>query len=523
MAFRQNNTPSIDISGLSREDAITEIAAEISRLEAQICSLRSLHNSFAPISKLPDQVLSKIFVLYECARADSGEGTESSGTRINRRVLEVRLILSWVSRHWREVALKQPLWRTIVMEARSNLRRDLLLPDLGLIPTIILAPSRIEVFNLSFESNTSPRQILVALKHLCELEPASLPPTLDVTWASHSDENISLCFFPYLQSLILHSCTLYWGSIYPVAPDLTRLELYDFAQKIALFDFLPLLASLPRLTTCVTRNALGSLVELAPHPQGRFSAYQLAAFNITEPMVQIGALLGSLNAPNASITITRSTNEEFSVTTRAFVESMCRALKASQNHIWNDIDSIIDKDCSLSICNSESRLRSTDTIRIPEEPNFVFALSLCLERCDLRNLRSIVTSSPLRLVWDHLSSLKKLERIRIESKPSLVAFIEFLHSRINDPTVAYTSLFPALQELVLQDSYNEPEWLDKLYEILASRSIRRMLKKLVFLEAKPNMFYIGRLEKVVDEIKFGTADLYQWPWLEPDTRFALGP
>ncbi|TFK63514.1 hypothetical protein BDN72DRAFT_847562, partial [Pluteus cervinus] len=115
------NTAPFDISGLSKEDAIGKIASEISRLEAQIYSLRSLHNTLSPMSKLPPDVLSKVFM--DCAGFD--ERGRLSGTPIcDLRVPDVRPIVSWVSRHWRDVALEcKPLWHVITNWNRcSNLR-----------------------------------------------------------------------------------------------------------------------------------------------------------------------------------------------------------------------------------------------------------------------------------------------------------------------------------------------------------------------------------------------------------------
>ncbi|TFK68640.1 hypothetical protein BDN72DRAFT_736969, partial [Pluteus cervinus] len=77
-------------------DALNKIDAEITRLEGQIRSLRQLRNNFIPISRFPPEILSKVFL--HCHNQDQKSPTS-------------RLTLSWVSRHWRNVALEYPaLW-----------------------------------------------------------------------------------------------------------------------------------------------------------------------------------------------------------------------------------------------------------------------------------------------------------------------------------------------------------------------------------------------------------------------------
>ncbi|TFK60886.1 hypothetical protein BDN72DRAFT_751234, partial [Pluteus cervinus] len=70
-----------------------------------LCSLRTLRNSLAPVSQIPTELLSKIFVHSQ----DCGDISI-----VGEIDLTTRLPISWVCRHWREIALATPaLWTVI--------------------------------------------------------------------------------------------------------------------------------------------------------------------------------------------------------------------------------------------------------------------------------------------------------------------------------------------------------------------------------------------------------------------------
>ncbi|TFK65705.1 hypothetical protein BDN72DRAFT_751085, partial [Pluteus cervinus] len=89
-----------------------KVEAEISRQENQIRLLRGLRNTLLPISSIPNEILSKIFL--ECHEVDL-ESNSNFDIPGDDRSLDspgkTRLILSWVSSHWRAVALSySELW-----------------------------------------------------------------------------------------------------------------------------------------------------------------------------------------------------------------------------------------------------------------------------------------------------------------------------------------------------------------------------------------------------------------------------
>ncbi|TFK65704.1 hypothetical protein BDN72DRAFT_188058 [Pluteus cervinus] len=97
---------SFDISGLTRSESFARIDAEIIRLHDQIHSLKGLRNTVAPISSIPNELLSKIFLHSHDADADLDFNQGHS-----------RLTIAWVSHHWRSVALGcSKLWAVVTYQ-----------------------------------------------------------------------------------------------------------------------------------------------------------------------------------------------------------------------------------------------------------------------------------------------------------------------------------------------------------------------------------------------------------------------
>ncbi|TFK59594.1 hypothetical protein BDN72DRAFT_965997, partial [Pluteus cervinus] len=114
---------SLSVSGLTPIEAFAKVDTEISRLELQLLHLRHLRNTIPPIATLPDEILSEIFV--HCHNADTDAAMQPlpkapTLSSSHRDPLDSmpwchgRLVLSWVSRHWRSVALSfSRLWAFI--------------------------------------------------------------------------------------------------------------------------------------------------------------------------------------------------------------------------------------------------------------------------------------------------------------------------------------------------------------------------------------------------------------------------
>lgn len=98
------------VTAFSRPDAIksaqTDIDREIRRLNSQICSLKSRRNSLCPVSRLPSEVLSEVFLVF----------AEQLQAQERFKVDFKWITVAHVCRLWRDIALQHGrLWGKIDM------------------------------------------------------------------------------------------------------------------------------------------------------------------------------------------------------------------------------------------------------------------------------------------------------------------------------------------------------------------------------------------------------------------------
>jgi hypothetical protein len=91
----------------SREDLQQAIDAEIKSLEESIRSLKYRRNALAPISSLPTEVISTIFSILRVPVAPSPLTPPTLSEKPDNLPW---FRISHVCRHWREIALNQPLF-----------------------------------------------------------------------------------------------------------------------------------------------------------------------------------------------------------------------------------------------------------------------------------------------------------------------------------------------------------------------------------------------------------------------------
>lgn len=192
----------IDPIGDINSDARANIDQEIQRLTEQIRSLRSARNELAPISRLPVEILRTIFLLFGNPWWDCDP------------VEDPRLISSWVSRKWRNLALGIPhLWSTIDF---TNLER---------IDTCLIRARNVPlVVNLNFDQHPVHFDFLPPIL-------AVLPQICSLTVSADHETERSMPFemwnnrAPQLTSLIIRGISLPIDVFQNIPPPLKFLEL----------------------------------------------------------------------------------------------------------------------------------------------------------------------------------------------------------------------------------------------------------------------------------------------------------
>lgn len=262
------STPSFNIGGLSLKDAYQRLDEEIAQLQDHLMSLRTLRNSLAPISNLSVELISEIFLHIHSQRDRPAKRTD----------LRSRFRVSWVCRHWRDIALTTPsLWTTIskvnkTAVLRSDCVRELLIRSRGMGLTVNLCEpshdaleiflahmSRVEHFRLKYNrlqcgiQLIRPAPVLVSLELINIVLPSSLIFE-DYPYLRHlSMDNVPFTKFHFpchlIQSLttlrIIESGPVQVGELVNILPSLPHLLHLELVRSLSLENIRPPLQHLP--------------------------------------------------------------------------------------------------------------------------------------------------------------------------------------------------------------------------------------------------------------------------------------
>ncbi|TFK68638.1 hypothetical protein BDN72DRAFT_897971 [Pluteus cervinus] len=269
MPSLQQLDPPVDVSTslptdthLTEDDTLDKIDAEMARLERQIHIVGQLHNSKVPIARFPAEILSKVFLLCH-------EQKEPQDSPFKIKARNSRLIISWVSRRWRRVALGYPMLWSYICVFRPEPDR---LPSLVEYVRQCLVRSRNASLTIIYEAPLSEAITMFSTQihriHTIQIHWASwLKPPLIDAWnhpapllaelefgsVSLSDDLFDgTC--PQLQSLSLKSCVHTWDSRITSLSTLTTLKIYDPKEELPPKEIIQKLQALPALRTCYLRH-----------------------------------------------------------------------------------------------------------------------------------------------------------------------------------------------------------------------------------------------------------------------------
>ncbi|TFK71513.1 hypothetical protein BDN72DRAFT_837563 [Pluteus cervinus] len=279
------------------DETRAKIDAEILQLRLRILVLSSQRNTLAPIARLPPEVLAKIFVEFH------------NDSKISQRMGTPDL-LTWVCRHWREVAINYPaLWSQIGFHHPPSVE-------------LYLARSNKLALTISISDlpDNAPPSILVMLQQLPRIEGLSLSSNTD---RCNIDELNRAWDFPapILETLILDGIDLpsdaFQGRIprlehiamsfsnvpleAPIFSNLTILAIVGPTTGIALREFLPVLRQSPRLTQLELLDAFDTSADPPDHvPEGPvvLSGLKLLSIPHEDCMVAVD-FLRNLSLPDA--------------------------------------------------------------------------------------------------------------------------------------------------------------------------------------------------------------------------------
>ncbi|TFK64346.1 hypothetical protein BDN72DRAFT_846694 [Pluteus cervinus] len=512
--FAQNHkSTTFNVAGLSRHDAYNKISTEILRLQDQIRSLYSLQNSLAPISCLPNELLSKVF-MHCCDLNESGEYTNlrpeegEEEDDDDKACLDTRLIVSWVSRQWRNVALgHKPLW-------------NLVFSTMGTLPLDYARTcmERCQTLYIDARSPT-PKLLQLYASHISQISHLKLggPFELsdDFTWTQTAPllqsltlhieapagilDSINPRMCPNLRSLDFQDYDFDWAFIARVASTLTSLTVKWPSSKITTTEFLHLLESLPLLNKCQISRCFEAVTDDTPSLPRRVCLPRLQSMAIYESVAAIIRLLRNISTPAASLQIISFRPQKNDAET----EALLHTLRTTQGHIWESIRHLRD-DRWLTVSSSSLSLKHIVSCR--NSPN---NLSLAFQYLNLDNLESLWTECESSEVMAKLSRLTQLRSIALNGSKPLRAFMTCMTS--GSPGQDSMALFPALKELTLF-GLDSGESLAELCDAQAVRKVWGVgLQRLEFVDCEGvRLWDIACLKKVVDEVEIGDRSRFEF-------------
>ncbi|TFK69617.1 hypothetical protein BDN72DRAFT_857529 [Pluteus cervinus] len=513
LAMVPDTPPTLNFSGLSKEDVYKRIDLEIMRLKGQIRSLYSIHNSLSPISSLPNELLSKMF-MHCCDFNESGAYSDirprDGDSDDDRAQPEMRLVVSWVSRHWRSVAVRhQPLWNLVVNLKKSihpafvnscaarcqHLFVDMEVPTSSLLSACAPNASMIAYLKIDDSSHASSS----GMRRTGNMWTRSFTLLETLTLNSISIDDTTSIDCPKLQTLTLVRCNFDWTFVSLVASTISKLDITNPKSTIAIPTCAGLLQSIPHLSECTLRFCFTGSEDFTPAAPrfNRVRLLQLKKLTLADAPGHAIQFLRAIDIPRTMLHIVLDETESFD---QDAVELFC-ALRGSHEHVWGSIH-YLQVRTEFAIANPGACLKHKITVS-GSQSNLL--QSPACQTLDFSALESLWITFATPEVLDVFSQLPRLRRLVLESSDALEKFVAFMSTETHDDASSHR--FPALQELVLAYLKSE-KWLQELRDALASRKIWGFgSPKLVLLGC--DMVGIGevtRLKLVVDDVEFGRTN-----------------
>ncbi|TFK62652.1 hypothetical protein BDN72DRAFT_848436 [Pluteus cervinus] len=516
------------IHGLPREFAYQKIDAEISNLEDRIRALRTLRNSLSPISSMPPELLSRVF-LYSCGLNESiglfdnyfDEDGEESEPDVH---CWMRLTVTWVSRHWRQVAHGYPqLWNLIYSDEDKRSATNgyvdhcyRLSSGLGVCVDLYDPTDETIQASMSKLNQVQFLSIMPGCLNLEELENFRLVPLSGSEWkqpapilrrlglhqASITDRNLFTGIFPRLTHLGMYQCEFNWDIPLFSCPALATLHIVNPVKRITIPKLLDLLQGLPYIATCDLSYCIQAASDPGPRVSRRVSLEGLKMLDLQDELDLISNVLLKLDIPETSISIAMCPAHSSN--------SVKRTLTQFQQDIgreWNAVDGIKSFQSSSS-CRFSLSTSTTTTYKFffdagDKHLDLNFVAFAC-QNLPLENLHSCSTDCLSTEAATLLGNLRHLNQLRLIKGPAVRPFIAALHD-INEsiPTPPKTTPFPALQDLGLVNM-DTPSAYDGLLEVLTTRKAEGIgLERLTFSKSKVSIQDTAPLALVIGVV---TAD-----------------
>ncbi|TFK62473.1 hypothetical protein BDN72DRAFT_964533 [Pluteus cervinus] len=311
----------MDLSGLTNAEAISKVDREICYLETRLRTLRELRNTIPPVSSLPTEILSRIFLI--CHNLDVEPDTNGTVRWTPKQKAQARLFLSWVSHRWRTTAISYPdLW-TFITKGNSEYTQACLIRSKGLDLAVALDAPREHHIQISLAAMPRIRSLYV---HLADT-PISDDIDPDHVWRQPAPHLVSLSItdmvldyeeehgghprvfsgtHPRLQHLYLDDSSFRWDIPLISVATLTTLHIIAPSITTSIHTLVEKLRVMTRLEDCKLVSCLNG-----PGPSSHRQPVALPSLRTLtlehKGIALLFTLLSHLDIPNASIALKSET------------------------------------------------------------------------------------------------------------------------------------------------------------------------------------------------------------------------
>ncbi|TFK63589.1 hypothetical protein BDN72DRAFT_963806 [Pluteus cervinus] len=465
-----SHLPSFRTDGLPPDEVRRKLDEEISQLQTRIIMLKTFRNSFASISRLPTELLSRVFTHVQ------GWYTRTKGRNHGDRIF----IITWVCRQWRHTALASPqLWAIIAditqespmninqieafIQRSQNLPLSIILssPSEKVLTTSLSQMSRIQ--GLGLTNAVMDDSDLKVLKTLSQ--PAPQLVALTFKEISFSSINLFSGIHPKLDSIRFTACELAFtspeGRSLVLSSTLTCLHIIDHFPLIQVASFSKVLVALPRLQELLLDNSLDD--HPFPHAPPQVTLPNLQTLKFIDEYPSALGFLAWLKVPSASVFVSLEGNTDwsnFSFHFRQYQHQMSLTIRGVS----------ITQESPTTATVSITGMHLYHRLSLQLEAT-VYQIAAVVRMLDVSEISNIsMHGFPIDPVdmW-LLLEVKSLEVLSFSGDPEDVDSVAgFLSYKDDDPDdVFYGEIFPKLKEL------NLGELGDEVYETLLKELILR--------------------------------------------------
>ncbi|TFK69335.1 hypothetical protein BDN72DRAFT_615953 [Pluteus cervinus] len=497
-----NTLPPFSIQGLSTEEAFGKIDAEIQQVIAKLAYLRNLRNSLLPIYQFSDDVLSEIFL--HCHDDDKGRPHE-------REQPHSRLLVSWISHRWRNVALSTSrLWCLVANVGSAGSSPKRLALNLHYAQECMIRSARV---GIELSLWVPPKQLLslcmsrisLVRKLNIRFDRIADQPLINVLWTREASSLVSLSLegvvfpegdhiFPHLETIDLNVCSFHWGSTFLRCSTITKLHISRPRSKVSFIHLINNLRALPSLADALFWGTLRESVNSdVPTPLRLPSLRTITIGEHRDPMF---SFLRALEIPQAHVILHMITSGPPGRRYRYAFESFLTAFRDYQRALSLPISYLEAQDSTYFQISSFPGNINWHTVHVPHSGE-ASLMSSVFQELDHNDLEMIVADD---FVFG-MACLPKLRVVQLSGEHAVDGLVTSLQRCDRSPQV----MFPALQELVFRrvNQTIGPPMSKKLYDVLHSREDRGLhLRKLVFVESDSlwDGSTLGRLRGMIDDV-----------------------